>query len=466
MKTILCVIGSDLLAKVVVLASSPMLSYALSESDFATFIVLQSVLALTALVQFGGADLSLGINASDPQKNRDEVFAGCTHLAMISLGIVWTLVGALLLYLGATLGISKPVALLLVAAMFPLSVGAWHIYVLRIARENIVFAIATLALKFAPFLLALLAAVLWRAADVRLQVYFAALFIAVLCAALFVVGWRRRRVPFPSTVGPNGIWPYLSTGVITLPASLAYACIWTLDKPLTRLLWDDAAVGSIGVAALLGATILLLRGWLSLLWEPVIIEMSHNDDERLMSRAQTVFDTVVMLFAGAAVIGILLGPDLIDLLYPNSLNAAKSLVGIYFLAAAFAGINSVLSATILIAQAPKAQLVNMLVAVTLFFLLFWQLQDVANVFAAPWAIIGAELWILAFYSYLGRSRFRNLPLSWKNVLLPVAIFFGLALLLEGQSLWYALGGSAMIALVVLHALKRIWALSSGESILS
>ena len=292
MKTILCVIGSDLLAKVVVLASSPMLSYALSESDFATFIVLQSVLALTALVQFGGADLSLGINASDPQKNRDEAL-GCTHLAMISLGIVWTLVE--LGYLGATLGISKPVALLLVAAMFPLSVGAWHIYVLRIARENIVFAIATLALKFAPFLLALLAAVLWRAADVRLQVYFAALFIAVLCAALFVVGWRRRRVPFPSTVGPNGIWPYLSTGVITLACQLGLCLYLDIDKPNASTLgrcsgWVDRCRCS----ARRDNTVATWLAFVAL--EPVIIEMSHNDDERLMSRAQTVFDTVVTLF--------------------------------------------------------------------------------------------------------------------------------------------------------------------------
>jgi O-antigen/teichoic acid export membrane protein len=456
LKRSLFVIGSDLSAKTVVIASSPLLAYALSVEDFATFIVLQSIMALSTIIQFGGADLSLSIHASDPKNERGDVFASCTKIAFMSLGIVFITIGVVLYSFGEMLGISNQSAILFVAGMIPLSIGVWYIYLMRIAQKNTVFALSTLVLKFAPFIPAISIAIFWSNIEERLHVYLIILMFALVIAAIIVRKIQMRICIIPMSNEVRNMRRFLITGITVLPGSLAYACVWTLDKPLARIIWGDTAVGALGIAALLGSTILLLRGWLTLLWEPVIIELSHNNDpKRLMVQLQVVFEIVVISITGAAAIGILWAPNVINIFYPDQMGIAKEIVVYYFIAAALAGINTILSATILISRSAIAQLLNMIFALCIFIAIYLVLGEQIGLKVMPIAIIGAELWILIFYTYLGQIRFKNLEVTWIRVILPASFTLAIAIGAYNKNINLNLFSSIIIIFLIFYSLVKL-----------
>jgi O-antigen/teichoic acid export membrane protein len=376
------------------------------------------------LAQFGGADWALPLKAGEPGADRTAVFSLCTAIALRALPIVWG-ISALMVVLsrpGGSLTITQYG--LFMAGLLPAGYAAWQLFVLRYARRSDEFAAGTLSLKTVAPAAALTAALVWPITDQRMSVFLSVSLAAYFMAAVYVHRLRNSVLTLHQpAAGGSPMRPFLATGLTLLPGGLAYTAIWSADRIVANALWGPEAAGIVGVAALLGSSVLLLKVWLALLWEPLVVEWSGKAlGDALTARIQRGFDWTALSFLSAATLGVIWGPWVIVVLYPSDLAPATGLLPWYFAAACVSGIAGIASATILLARAPRVQLAVQLTALVVCVMTMMIATPRLGLEGVVAGVLAAELTLISTWLYLGRYHFKNLPLRLDRLSVMGAAF--------------------------------------------
>lgn len=428
MRQLLNVLGADALGKIVLFAMSPILATLARPDEFGSYMLLQAYWSVVMLAQFGGADCALPLRAADSAEDRDQVFAGCSTIAYRALPLVW---GAMALFVVSTRpgGALSPLEYALyLSGLLPAGFAIWQLYLLRFARRSSEFAIGTLALRTAAPLAAVIAMAIWPVTSQRLDVFLVALAIGYALAAGCSWWLRRSSLPRPlQCVAPDRLRLYFRTGAVLLPGSLAYAAIWASDRIVANALLGPTAAGIIGVAALFGSTVLLLKVWLGLIWDPLVVEWAGKGAQpALAARIRRGFDWATIGFLSVATLGVIWAPMVVRFIYPAELAVAADLLLWYFAAAGIAGIGGIASATTLIARNPHAHLAVQLVALGACVLTMVVAVPRLSLHGIAAGILAAEVTILCGWLYLAIWRFRNLPLRVGHLFAAFSAFGSIA----------------------------------------
>jgi O-antigen/teichoic acid export membrane protein len=419
------VVGTDALGKVVAFAVSPILASMLRPDAFGAYVLLQAIWAVVMLAQFGGADWALPLRAGEAGPDgRDEAFAGCNKIASRVLPFIWLMATLLVLAIRPGDALTAAEYALFMGGLLPAGYAAWQLYLLRFARHSTDFAKGPLCLKTVAPLVALAAAVVWPAPDQRLVVFLAVGIASYSAVAFYTFRLRRAALHLESVnVAPGRMRQLVVTGLTLIPGGLAYAALWSMDRIVANAMWGPAAAGIVGVAALLGSTVLIMKVWLSLIWDPLVVEWSGGQlGTALIVRIQRAFDWTALCFLAAATYGVIWGPWVVTLLYPQELSGATDLLPWYFMTAAVSGIAGIASATILLARAPRAHLATQITALCAYALTVAIAAPLVGVVAVVAGLLAAEVTILLSWLFLGSFYFRNLPLRLHKLAAMTAVF--------------------------------------------
>ena len=450
--------GADLLGRSIGLLTSPITTHLLTPKQYGASPLLAAVWALVALAQFGGMDWAYPFfRAQDTEeRNRGKILATASFVATVSALTIWAaffLVASVGPWLEGYAAVDKRELVLFLLGLGPATLTGWYLYALRFMHQALPYARVILLGRVASVVagLPLLMVVVQKE---RLAVMFAVSFVVQLFAWGWAL-WELRRV---------GAWPYmwnlfepdlarkmLRYGFFLIPGGLVYSASAVADRLLVGWFSGPEEVAILALSISLGSSVLMMKNWLALVWDPQLVEwISTKDSQIYRPKLQAGFLGLSAIFFSLTCLSAVWSDWIIHLLYPSFYARTIRLVPILIFAGSCSVLSLVAVATTMIANSPKYHLpiyaggllINLVVGVS----------TIPKV-GALGAVLGtaaSEVFILFAWGLLGRVVLKNLFLDWSvpSVLGAFSIifvaFYQPGMLLQSQAMLERLGVTTLL----------------------
>jgi O-antigen/teichoic acid export membrane protein len=410
----------DLIGRGVAILTSPVLTRLLTPGQYGGWALLLGMTGMTTWLQYGGMDGAYPFfraQARDDSEN-ETLATTATVVATLACGGFWILVGAGVLATSsveAYARVSHAELLLFLLGAIPLGLSGWYLYILRYMHQAIPFARLNLLTRVLGVLAAIPVMAASSQAD-RLGFLFVTLVVAQVIAAAWAMREFRRL----------GLYVYsghrfssrlarqmIRYGAVLTPGAVLYSISFYIGRLLVG--WfgsaEDAALLVLGMT--LGSAVLIVKGWVSLVWDPHVTEWLATKNPRLyLPRLQIAVGSMGGLFFLLAALAAVWSDLVIALLYPPFYGPVARLVPLVILTGSCSALSSIASATMIIAGAPRYQFMvyagSLLVNIVGGVLLVPRLGALGAVLAG----LASEACVLCAWIVLGRIVLKNLLLDW------------------------------------------------------
>lgn len=424
------VAAADLVAKVALLAASPLLAMLLPIEKFGAIAWLQALWGAVMVIQFLGADTALPILLSRTSlssgSDASELTRTTTIIAVIGCLAIPILTAALLFLLptvNALQDISYTELTLFFLGVSGASVAAWCAYSMRYMQKHNSFAKLTIAGKAVPIGVGVVVAFFFVPSE-SLTAYLVGFAIAAWLAAMLGLFYQRPHIgaigfhPLPDRQLTKRV---LLTGAVGVPAWGAYGLMLNADRLLGGYYLGSVYVAQLSVAALLGSIPLLLKVWFLLLWEPEFLRRFRQDSAANWAPFVATSVQLLCISATAFAVGILVWQDLvIGALYPAEFELAATLVPLYLWGSTLSILASIASSVVLyvtgeVRNALIANAVALLVAIAVIFGTVPKL----GAWSFPLGFCAGEAVIGLFWYSLGANRRIESLLRFRSLIIAV-----------------------------------------------
>jgi O-antigen/teichoic acid export membrane protein len=212
--------------------------------------------------------------------------------------------------------------------------------------------------------------------------------------------------------------------VFLIPGGILYALIAVADRLLLGSMSGVEAVALLALATALSAPITMLKKWVSLVLNPLIVdwvrdleqaEYTRNLDALLHSLSVFFFPVVVLITIWAK--------PVVQILYTENYHLSATLVPVLAFAGVLAVLTLVAISTVLISQNRSATLkINLLALLANIMLAVYLIPRYGAIGAALGTVL-AEFLILMTWAVFGSLLHKNLVLGWLRILPVVAVVF-------------------------------------------
>ncbi len=350
--------GSDFLGKAIGFLVSPLLTRLLTPHQYGVPALLASVWTVLALVQFGGMDWSFPFFRSHARERKDlsGILSTSTVIALGSLSATILLFsaaaflwGGVRSYIGFASGREMLAGIVATGAVAALS---WLLYLLRFQQKAHAFALAGTVGNVLGAVL-FVAVAFFFPQEERLEVRF-------WTYALFAVagGLLAFRLIGRGEEGPvrlDSFDPALGRrmalyGAVLVPGGLLYAVFTAVDRLL--LGWfDPPEVAVLAIALTLAGAALMMRGWFSLVWSPVVTEwIAERDTADYTPRLDRLFRAMTVTGFPLVLLGSIWVRPFLELIYPPFYARAAGPIILLLLAGSFSILSLVANVSTLIAR--------------------------------------------------------------------------------------------------------------------
>lgn len=421
--------GVDILAAVLGLITSPITTRLLSIEQYGAISYMAAVWTPFLVARYAGIDWSFVFFKARKGVDQDALLVSCTKVVGISSILV---IGIFLSFVWATDAlrdhhvIGQYEVLMFVLGLLPVALVDWLLLILRFAHQATVYAKISIVQKVSVILIALPAMYLVEQ-DTRLLVYFivAAVFpiVSFLYAAKLMNETALR--PFNWRYSSDGmVRELLSYGVFLIPGGVLYSLIAVADRLLVGVLAGVQGVALLALAIALSAPVTMLKKWVSLTLNPLIVDWIRDLEQAEYSRnLDLVLQCLSVLFFPVVLLMTIWSKPVVQLLYTE--NYYDSAIMIPFMS--FAGVLAVLTlvaiSTVLITQKKATTLKVNVVALIANVGLSVYLIPLYGPLGAVLGTVLAECLILLAWGYLGSFVYKNLILRWGRVLSVALLVF-------------------------------------------
>jgi O-antigen/teichoic acid export membrane protein len=450
--------AADLLGRSIGLVTSPFLTRLLTPAQFGSMSLLSSVWAVIAITQFAGMDSSYPFfraKGGGEQQLR-KVLVNATVIATLALLTVWTLfffTGILTEVVYTFAGVSATEFSAFALGVLPAGLLAWYLYAFRFSQWARSFVTVTLIGKVLSALLVLPALLYFTSAN-RLTVYYVVLGLVQWVAVVIALREFRLKGAWPysrSAIDPSLGRNLLHYGVFLVPAAMLNSLTGALDRLLVGWFWGPQEVALLSLALFLASIIFMMKGWLSLAWDPQVIEwIGTRRSEVYLPRLQLgteIFSVVLFLVIGGATIW---ADWVVHLLYPPFYAPVSDLIPPLLLWGAFGILGLVASATITLADTPKLYFRLYGIGLTMNAVFGLWLVPAHGALGAVVATLITSMCAFVVLLYWGKLKFQNMPLRWNRALFLIfllgvlIVFFGSYLVVSDGQLLERILASAVL----------------------
>jgi O-antigen/teichoic acid export membrane protein len=217
-------------------------------------------------------------------------------------------------------------------------------------------------------------------------------------------------------------------GLTAVPGALLYATTYNADRVLTGFFLHASDVAVLSLALSMSATILVLKQWFAMVWEPYVARwIASEAPTSYVPRLRAAVWCILVFSVWAMLCSAVWADVAIGLLFPPSYLPASRLVPIIVLTGALGSLSSVAVATAIIGRTARFHVVvNAVGLIVNVAVACYALPRFGMVGAVLGAVAG-ELAILAGWAAVGNRVLKNLPLSWGVPFLAILGALGLAL---------------------------------------
>jgi O-antigen/teichoic acid export membrane protein len=421
--------SADLTGMAIILLLSPMTTRLLTPQQYGVISLLQAVWMMIAIVQYGCMDFSFPIflaRSSRHKRRQQRVLVSATLVASISaigLCTLFVVAGHFSDWLKQYAEVSHSEFLIFSIGLIPLSIVQWYMVLFRYLHNAAAYAIASLVIRVGTLVLAL-PLMFFVTQEHRLEMRFAGALVAGLACMIWSIKrfTDKYRSPYSrERFSPPLAWAMFRFGIVMVPGAYIYALSTLFDRLIVQWHFGADQVAILSLSLSLAASVLALKSWFALVWDPYQLQLiSTGDKQHYQRRLQHAIYALLLVFMPLAALISVWSERLVNLLYPEYYLPAARLLPLLVLNGAISTLSLVAVATILVAGTPRYHpwiygtglLINCAVGITL----------VPRI-GALGAVIGtlaAEIVILIGWIFLGRVWLNNLPLRWGPALLAAA----------------------------------------------
>jgi O-antigen/teichoic acid export membrane protein len=426
--------GVDILAALLGLLSSPITTRLLSVEQYGAISYIAAVWAPFLVARYAGVDWSYIFFKARKGQNQYTLVAACTKVVCVSTVLAVSVFGAFVWFTDffrdqQVLGQYE--IMLFALGVIPVALVDWLLLLLRFAHQASIYAKIAVIQKICVILVALPAMYLVTP-EKRLLVYFFVAAIVPVISLLYAIKVMRHSglQPFAWHLGSFPIIKeLLAYGVFLVPGGILYALIAVADRLLLGSMSGVESVALLALATALSAPITMLKKWVSLVLNPLIVdwvrdleqaEYTRNLDALLHSLSVCFFPVVLLITIWAK--------PVVQLLYTEGYHLSATLVPVL----AFSGVLAVLTliaiSTVLISQNRSATLkINLLALLANIMLAVYLIPQYGAIGAALGTVL-AEFLILMIWAAVGSLLHKNLVLNWMRILPVIAVVFLLVLM--------------------------------------
>lgn len=421
--------GVDILAALLGLLSSPITTRLLSVEQYGAISYIAAVWAPFLVARYAGVDWSYIFFKARKGQDQYVLVAACTKVVCISTMLVVSIFGMFVWgtdFFRDQQVLGQYEILLFALGVIPVALVDWLLLLLRFAHQASIYAKIAVIQKVCVILVALPAMYL-VSPEKRLLVYFFVAAIVPVISLLYAIKVMRHSAlqPFAWRFGSFSIIKeLLAYGVFLVPGGILYALIAVADRLLLGSMSGVEAVALLALATALSAPITMLKKWVSLVLNPLIVdwvrdleqvEYTRNLDALLHSLSVIFFPVVVLITIWAT--------PVVQILYTEGYYLSATLVPVLAFSGVLAVLTLVAISTVLISQNRSATLkINLLALLANILLAVYLIPRYGAIGAALGTVL-AEFLILMAWAVLGSLLYKNLVLNWLRILPVMAVVF-------------------------------------------
>jgi O-antigen/teichoic acid export membrane protein len=421
--------GVDILAAVLGLVASPIITRLLSVEQYGAISYMAAVWAPFLVARYAGIDYSFVFFKARKGIDQDALIANCTKVIGISVMIIVAIFLSFVwisdLFRNHQV-VGQYELLIFALGLLPIALVDWLLLILRFAHKATIYAKTAIVQKVVVIAVVLPAMYLVEQ-ELRLMVYFTVVVISSTTAffyALNLMGKAGLR-PFNWNSNCGGmVKELLSYGLFLVPGGILYSLISVADKLLVGALVGVKGVAVLALAITLSAPITMMNKWVSLVLNPLITdwirELSQNEYSQNLNQVLTCLSVI---FLPAVVFMTIWAKPVVELLYTEDYYESARLIPVISFAGVLAVLTFVAISTVLISQKKATTLKVNIIALILNVALSLYLIPLYGPIGAVWGTVLAEFAILLSWAYLGSIFYKNLVLDWKGVLLAILVVF-------------------------------------------
>ncbi|MBF6616214.1 MAG: oligosaccharide flippase family protein [Candidimonas sp.] len=426
--------GVDILAALLGLITSPITTRLLSIEQYGAISYIAAAWTPFMVARYAGVDWSFIFFKSRKGTDQESLISSCTQVICISSVVVGFVFFAFALQSGIFRGeqvIGLYEVSFFVMGVILVALVDWFLLLLRFSHQATIYAKISVIQKVCVILVAL-PAMYMSSPEKRLLVYFFVAAFVPVVSLLYAI-----RVMHHSGLQPFawrfGSFPVikelLAYGVFLVPGGILYALIAVADRLLLGSMSGVEAVALLALATALSAPITMLKKWVSLVLNPLIVdwvrdleqaEYTRNLDALLHSLSVFFFPVVVLITIWAK--------PVVQILYTENYHLSATLVPVLAFSGVLAVLTLVAISTVLISQNRSATLkINLLALLANIMLAVYLIPRYGAIGAALGTVL-AEFLILMIWAAVGSLLHKNLVLNWMRILPVIAVVFLLVLM--------------------------------------
>jgi O-antigen/teichoic acid export membrane protein len=421
--------GVDILAALLGLFTSPIITRLLSVEQYGAISYIAAVWAPFLVARYAGIDWSFVFFKARKGIDQDALIVSCTKVvgvaSIIVIGIFLGFVWISDVFRDHQV-VGQYEVLIFALGLLPIALVDWLLLILRFAHRATIYAKISIVQKVVV-LVAVLPAMYLMEQELRLLVYFAVTALSSVAAFLYAVKLMNKVAVRPFNWGHshNGMLKeLLSYGLFLVPGGILYSLISVADKLLVGALVGVKGVAILALAITLSAPITMMNKWVSLVLNPLITDWIRELDQDKYSRnLNQVLQCLPVIFFPAVIFMTIWSKPVVVFLYTESYYESAKLIPVVSFAGVLAVLTFVAISTVLISQKKATTLkVNIIALAANVSLSLYLIPSYGSVGAA-WGTVLAEFIILLTWAYLGTFYYKNLVLGWKLLALVILLVF-------------------------------------------
>lgn len=426
--------GVDILAALLGLLSSPITTRLLSVEQYGAISYIAAVWAPFLVARYAGVDWSYIFFKARKGQDQYVLVAACTKVVCVSTVLVVSVFGAFVWFTDFfrdQQALGQYEIMLFALGVIPVALVDWLLLLLRFAHQASIYAKIAVIQKICVILVALPAMYLVTP-EKRLLVYFFVAVIVPVISLLYAIKVMRHSglQPFAWRLGGFPvIKELLAYGLFLVPGGILYALIAVADRLLLGSMSGVEAVALLALATALSAPITMLKKWVSLVLNPLIVDWVRDFEQAEYTRnLDALLHSLGVFFFPVVVLITIWAKPVVQLLYTENYHLSATLVPVLAFSGVLAVLTLVAISTVLISQNRSATLkINLLALLANIMLAVYLIPRYGAIGAALGTVL-AEFLILMIWAALGSLLYKNLVLNWIRILPVIVVVFLLVLM--------------------------------------
>lgn len=426
--------GVDVLAALLGLITSPITTRLLSLEQYGAISYIAAVWAPFMVARYAGVDWSFVFFKARKDIDQFELIAACTKVVCVS-SVLLVFVFALFVFafgvFGSTAVIGNAEVLIFAIGLVFVALVDWLLLLLRFAHQASIYAKISVIQKVCVILVALPAMYLVSQEE-RLLVYFLVAAVVPAISLLYAVKVMRQSGLQPFAWGSGDfafVKRLLGYGAFLVPGGVLYALVAVADRLLLGGMSGAEAVALLALATALSAPITMLKKWVSLVLNPLIVDWVRDLDQPGYTRnLEALLHSLSVFFFPVALLVTIWIKPLVQILYTEQYSPTATLVPVLAFSGVLAVLTLVAISTVLVSQDRSLSLkINFLALLVNVGVATYMIPQFGAIGAALGTVF-AEFFILMAWAVVGNLVHKNLRLGWLRIFPAVVTVFLLVLL--------------------------------------